>query len=43
MLLCGYNALKQKTVHSSMAYYVHVLLYNAVKQMFRYKKSYYNL
>jgi hypothetical protein len=30
-LLCGNNALKQKTVHSSMAYYVHVLLYNAAK------------
>jgi hypothetical protein len=34
MLLCGNNALEQKTVHSSMAYYVHVLLYNAAKQMF---------
>jgi hypothetical protein len=27
------NGLKQKTVHSSMAYYVHLLLYNAVKHM----------
>jgi hypothetical protein len=43
MLLCGNNALKQKTLHSSMAYYVHVLLYNAGKQMFHYIKSYYNL
>jgi hypothetical protein len=34
MLLYGNNALKQKTVHSSMAYYVHVLLYKAAKQMF---------
>jgi hypothetical protein len=34
MLLCGNNALKQKADHSSMAYYVHVLLYNAAKQMF---------
>jgi hypothetical protein len=32
MLLCGNNALKQKAVHSSMACYVHVLLYNAAKQ-----------
>jgi hypothetical protein len=32
MLLCGNNALKQKTVHSSMTYYVHVLLYNIAKQ-----------
>jgi hypothetical protein len=30
MLLCRSNALKQKTVHSSMACYIHVLLYNAV-------------
>jgi NADH:ubiquinone oxidoreductase subunit 3 (subunit A) len=28
MLLCGNNALKQKTVHSSMAYYIQVILYN---------------
>jgi hypothetical protein len=34
-MLCGNNALKQKTVHSSMAYYVHVLLYNAAKQCLR--------
>jgi NADH:ubiquinone oxidoreductase subunit 3 (subunit A) len=34
MLVCGNNALEQKTVHSSMTYYVHVLLYNAAKQMF---------
>jgi hypothetical protein len=30
-LLCGNNALKQKTVHSFMVFYVHVLLYNAAK------------
>jgi hypothetical protein len=34
MLLCGDNALKQNTLHSSVAYYVHVPLYNAAKQMF---------
>jgi hypothetical protein len=34
MLLCGNNALKQKTVHPSVAYYVNVLLYDAAKQMF---------
>jgi hypothetical protein len=33
-LLCGNNALEQKTVHSSMACYVYVLVYNAAKQMF---------
>jgi hypothetical protein len=35
MLLCGKNALKQKTVHSPIAYYVHVLLllFNALKQI----------
>jgi hypothetical protein len=33
MLLCGNNALKEKTVHSSMPYYVHVLLYNAAKHL----------
>jgi hypothetical protein len=43
MLLCGNNALKQKAVHSSVAYYVHILLYHAAKQMFHYIKSYYNL
>jgi hypothetical protein len=30
-LLCGNNALKQKTVHLFMIFYVHVLLYNAAK------------
>jgi hypothetical protein len=34
MLLCGDDAQKQKAVHSSMAWYVHVLVYNAAKQMF---------
>jgi hypothetical protein len=34
MLLCGNNALKRKTVHSSTAYYVHVLTHNEAKQMF---------
>jgi NADH:ubiquinone oxidoreductase subunit 3 (subunit A) len=34
MFLCGNNASKQKTAHSSMAFYVHVLLYNAAKHMF---------
>jgi hypothetical protein len=34
VLLCGNNAMIQKTVHSSMACYVHVLLHNAAKQMF---------
>jgi hypothetical protein len=33
-LLCGNNASKQKTAHSSMACHAHVLLHNAVKQMF---------
>jgi hypothetical protein len=31
MLLCENNALKEKTVHSSMAYYIYVLLYNAAE------------
>jgi hypothetical protein len=31
MVLCRNNALKRENVHSSMAYYVHVLLYNAEK------------
>jgi hypothetical protein len=43
MLLCGSNALEQKTVNSSMAYYMHALLYNAAKQMFHYIKSHYIL
>jgi hypothetical protein len=34
MQLSGNNALKQKTVHSSMTYYVDVFLYDAAKQMF---------
>jgi hypothetical protein len=34
MLLCGNDVLKQKTIHSSLACYVHVLLYNATEQMF---------
>jgi hypothetical protein len=34
MLLEGNNAMKQKTDPSSMAYSVHILLYNAEKQMF---------
>jgi hypothetical protein len=34
MLLCANNALKQKTVHLSMACYAHVLLYNAAEHMF---------
>jgi predicted metalloenzyme YecM len=29
MLLCEINAFKQKTVHSSITYYLHVILYNA--------------
>jgi hypothetical protein len=33
MLLCANDAQKQKAVHSSMAWYVHVLVYNAAKQM----------
>jgi hypothetical protein len=33
--LCIKNALKQKTVNSSIAYYVYVLLHNAVKQTFK--------
>jgi hypothetical protein len=33
MLLCGNNELIQKTVHSSMIYYVHVLPYNVPYQM----------
>jgi hypothetical protein len=36
MLLLESNALKQKTVHSSMAFCVHGLLYNAARQMFTY-------
>jgi hypothetical protein len=34
MLLCGENILKQKTVHSSMTYCVHVILYNAEKHVY---------
>jgi hypothetical protein len=34
MLLWENSALKQKTLYSSMAYYVYVLLYNAEKQVF---------
>jgi hypothetical protein len=34
ILLCGNNALKEKTVNSSMACYVHVLPNNTAKQMF---------
>jgi predicted nuclease of restriction endonuclease-like (RecB) superfamily len=33
MILCGNNALKQKTVKSFMDYYVHALLYNAAKHI----------
>lgn len=33
VLLCGNNALKQKTIYSFMACCVHVLLYNAAKQI----------
>jgi hypothetical protein len=36
VLLSRNNALKQKTVHSSMAFYVHVILYNATNQMFKF-------
>jgi hypothetical protein len=36
MLLCGRNALKQKYFHSSAAFYLHVLQYNAAKQEFTY-------
>jgi hypothetical protein len=36
MLLCGSNAMIQKTVRSFMASDVHVLLYNAAKRMFTY-------
>jgi hypothetical protein len=38
MLLCANNALKQKTVHSCMAYCVHVS-----KHMFHYTKLNYDL
>jgi hypothetical protein len=31
-LVCGNNAAKQKTIHSSPAYYVHALLYNIARQ-----------
>jgi hypothetical protein len=31
VLLCGNNALKQETVHSSMTCYVHVIVYNTVR------------
>jgi hypothetical protein len=31
MLLFENNALNQKTIHSSMAYYVHMLIYKAKK------------
>jgi hypothetical protein len=34
MVLRGNNALKQKTVHSSAAYYVHALLNIAAKHDF---------
>jgi hypothetical protein len=34
MTLGGNSAVKQKTVHSSMAYYVHALLYNATKHVY---------
>jgi hypothetical protein len=33
MQLCGNNTLKLYTVHSSMAYYVHILLYNAAEHI----------
>jgi hypothetical protein len=36
MLNFGRNALKQKTVHSSVAYYVHVLLHSTERKMFHY-------
>jgi hypothetical protein len=39
MLLCGNNALIQKTVHLFIAYYVYVLLYSAANQMFHDIKS----
>jgi hypothetical protein len=32
-LLCGNGAVKQKTDHSFMACYIHVLLNNTVKQV----------
>jgi hypothetical protein len=35
MVLCGNNALKQKTVHSSTTCYVHVLLYNVATDRLR--------
>jgi hypothetical protein len=34
MLLCGNNVLKQKTCHSAMAYYVHVILDNTAKHFY---------
>jgi hypothetical protein len=43
MLCCGNKTLWQKTVHSHVVYYVHVLLYNTAKPMFHYIKSYYNI
>jgi hypothetical protein len=36
MLFCENNPMNQKTINSSMTYYVHVLVYNTAKQMFRY-------
>jgi hypothetical protein len=33
MLLCEKNALKQNTVHSSIAYDVQILLYNVLKHI----------
>jgi hypothetical protein len=37
MVLCINNVLEQEIVHLSMAYYVHVLLYNAAKHIFAYE------
>lgn len=38
MLLCANSTLNKKTVHLSAACYVHVPLYNVVKQMFTYQR-----
>lgn len=43
VLIRGNKAQQQKTVHSSMAYYVHVRLYTAAKQICYYIISYNNL
>jgi hypothetical protein len=33
LMFCGKNALKQKAVYSSMAYYVHVFFYKPAKEI----------